>query len=34
VSIDGAVVRGDVIVAAGTEYRDDGSSVGRILVAK
>ncbi|HEV8280750.1 MAG TPA: hypothetical protein VGQ02_02730 [Candidatus Limnocylindrales bacterium] len=32
--IDHAVVRGDVIVAVGAEYGEDGSSVGRILVAK
>jgi hypothetical protein len=34
VSVDDAVVRGDVIVAVGAEYGEDGSSVGRILVAK
>ena len=33
-SIDDAVVRGDVIVAVGAEDREDGSSVGRILVAR
>ena len=34
VSIDDAVVRGDVIVAVGGEAQDDGSSIGRILVAR
>jgi hypothetical protein len=34
VTIDDAVVRGDVIVAVGAEYGEDGSSSGRILVAK
>lgn len=34
VSIDDAVVRGNVIVAVGTEHGEDGSSVGRILVAR
>jgi hypothetical protein len=34
VAIDDAVVRGDVIVAVGTEGSEDGSSVGRILVAR
>ena len=34
VSVDDAIVRGDVIVAVGTEYGEDTSSVGRILVAK
>jgi hypothetical protein len=33
VTIDDAVVRGDLIVAVGEEAEDDGSSVGRILVA-
>jgi hypothetical protein len=33
VSIDDAVVRGDLIVAVGEEVGDDGSSVGRILTA-
>lgn len=34
VSIDDAVVRGDLIVAVGEDAEDDGSSVGRILVAQ
>jgi hypothetical protein len=34
VSIDDAVVRGDVIVAVGAENAEDGSSVARILVAR
>lgn len=34
VSIDDAVVRGDVIVAVGAEVSDDGSSLGRIVVAR
>jgi hypothetical protein len=34
VSIDDTVVRGDVIVAVGAENAEDGSSVGRILVAR
>jgi hypothetical protein len=34
VGVDDAVVRGDVIVAVGAEDREDGSSVGRILVAR
>jgi hypothetical protein len=33
-SIDDAVVREDVIVAVGSENAEDGSSVGRILVAR
>jgi hypothetical protein len=34
VSIDDAVVRGGVIVAVGSENAEDGSSIGRILVAR
>jgi hypothetical protein len=34
VTIDDAVVRGDVIVAVGAEYGEDGSTTARILVAK
>jgi hypothetical protein len=34
VTVDDAVVRGDVIVAVGAEYGEDGSSTARILVAK
>jgi hypothetical protein len=34
VGVDDAVVRGDVIVAVGAENAEDGSSVGRILVAR
>ncbi len=34
VVVNDAVVRGEVIVAVGEEYRDDGTSVGRILVAR
>jgi hypothetical protein len=32
--VDHAVVRGDTIIAVGAEYGEDGSSVGRILVAR
>jgi hypothetical protein len=34
IGVDDAVVRGDVIVAVGAENAEDGSSVGRILVAR
>jgi hypothetical protein len=34
VGVDDAVVRGDLIVAVGAENEEDGSSVGRILVAR
>lgn len=32
--VNAAVVRGDVIVAVGDEYLEDGSSVGRIVIAE